>query len=499
MVSKYLYYTLFLSFLITNSVFAEKNTLRIGTIALPSTIGNPFRNTGPPHLFTWSATYDGLTRFDQNGYLKPWLAISWERKDNLTWVLKLRKKVKFSNGKLFNAESVVTTLNFLTSDKAYKEAVAKEFEFIKSAHSLDDITVKIITKRPIPLLPRSLPLLHVIEPEEWKKLGPDKYAKQPLGTGPYKLVNYSPGVFKYESFKDSWRPPIIPKLEIIAVPDSFMRAQGVISGQLDIAMSIGPEEVNIIKNNGGKGLDWLSASLWAINFHHGRGTPLDNVLVRKALNLAVDRKSLITGLLEGRTLIATQPSPKIAYGYNYSLKNIKYDPEKAKSLLHKAGYPDGFKFVVEGVLGAGANHAAMYQKVAQDLAIIGITMEVRPFPITQLIRGVMQGDWKGDAFGSTYATEPTLDVLRPLRNHSCLWPYAWYCDKRIMPTIKKAMITFNKDESIKLRNQIMSFYRKEWVSLFLYESIRFAGTASNIRGFSEDHGFINYEKIYFKK
>ena len=91
----------------------------------------------------------------------------------------------------------------------------KEFEFIKSAHSVDDITVKIITKRPIPLLPRSLPLLHVIEPKEWKKLGPDIYAKQPIGTGPYKLVNYSPGVFKYESFKSSWRPPIIPKLEII--------------------------------------------------------------------------------------------------------------------------------------------------------------------------------------------------------------------------------------------------------------------------------------------
>ena len=492
----------FLTFVIINGLaakaIAEMNILRIGTVAIPPSIGNPYRNTGPPHLFTWSATFDGLTRFNKYGELIQWLAISWENVDKLTWRIHLRDKVTFSNGEKFTSESVITSINYLLSSKSSKEAVAREFDYIRSVRSINELTIEITTKSAIPFLPRTLPILHIVEPKSWTKLGPEGFSKEPIGTGPFKLVSYSPGILKYESFDSSWRAPNISKLELIAVPDSFSRAQGVASGQLDIAISIGPDEANLIKNNGGKALSWPSASLWAINFHHQQNGPFDNILVRKAINLAIDRASLVDNLLEGKTSIASQPAPRIAFGYNNALEEIQYDPLKAKILLTQAGYPNGFKFVVQGVLGAGANHSAMYQKVSQDLLKIGVTMEIHPIPISQLIRGVMKGEWKGDAFGSTYDTEPTLDVLRPLRNHSCLWSHPWYCNQKIMPKIKEALKTFDINKALELRHEIMSFYRNEWVSLFLYESVRFAGTKDYVNGFSEENGFINYEKIYFK-
>ena len=209
----------------------------------------------------------------------------------------------------------------------------------------------------------------------------------------------------------------------------------------------------------------------------------------------ITNESLGTGSTYGNTSL---DGTMLGFGYNNTLEEIQYDPLKAKTLLTQAGYPNGFKFVVQGVLGAGANHSAMYQKVSQDLLKVGVTMEIHPIPISQLIRGVMKGEWKGDAFGSTYATEPTLDVLRPLRNHSCLWSHPWYCNQKIMPKIKDALKTFDINKALKLRHEIMSFYRNEWVSLFLYESVRFAGTKDYVNGFSEENGFINYEKIYFK-
>jgi len=66
-----------------------------------------------------------------------------------------------------------------------------------------------------------------------------------------------------------------------------------------------------------------------------------------------------------------------------------------------------------------------------------------------------------------------------------------------MPLIEEAEITFNNERALKLRHNIMSFYRKEWVSIFLYQAVRFAGTSKNLKGFSEVHNFITYEKMYF--
>lgn len=487
---------LFLTCVCTASALAQ-DVIRIGTTALPPTLGNPYRNTGTPHIFTWSATFDGLTRIDAAGTLHPWLATSWETIDGLTWRITLRKDVTFSNGAPFTSDAVVNAVEFFRSDDSVREAVAREFAFIAEARAIDPHIVEIRTTQPTPHLPRTLPLMHMVEPGQWRRLGPEGFARDPVGTGPYTPVDYGTTRIAFAGVPTSWRRPNIPRMEMIAAPDAYTRAQAVIADQLDIAMGIGPEEVAAIESAGGIGLDWPTASQWAINFHHGRGNALDDVRVREALNLAVDRQQLVDVLLDGKPALPTQAVTPNTYGYDPSLPAIPYDPERARTLLADAGYPEGFTFVVQGVIGSGANDAAMYQLVAQDLAAVGVTMEVRTFPVTQLIRSVMEGGWDGDAFGVTFAAEPTLDVLRPMRNHSCLWPHPWYCDQRIMPKIKEALVTFDEDRGLELRHDIMKFYRDEWVALYLYQIVRFAGTRAIVRGFSEVNGFISFEDIEF--
>ncbi|MEQ8508996.1 MAG: ABC transporter substrate-binding protein [Rhodospirillaceae bacterium] len=474
-----------------------QDILKVGTTALPPTQGNPYRNTGNPHIHTWSATFDGLTRIDRQGALQPWLATSWEAIDELTWRITLRDGVTFSNGVPLTADAVVTVINFLISDEAVREAVAREFSFVKGAVAINPTTVEIFTSTPAPHLPRTLPLLYMVEPGQWQRLGPLGFAEKPVGTGPYHPIDFGAARILYEAVPTSWRKPMIPEMEIIAAPDAYARTQAVMAGQMDVALALGPEEADTIARAGGVNLSWPTAALWAINFHHGKGTPLDDVRVREALNIALDRRGLVDGLLAGLPELLTQPAASNVYGFDPSLPPIPFDPERAKQLLAEAGYPDGFSFVVQGVIGSGANDAAMYQKIAQDLAVIGVTMEIRTFPVTQLIRSVMQGDWEGDAFGLTYASEPTVDVLRPMRNHSCLWVHPWYCDQRIMPTIEEALVTFDSERGLNLRHDIMTFYREEWVSLYLYQIVRFAGTGGNVRGFSEIHGFVSFEDIHF--
>ncbi len=476
-------------------VEAKDIVLRVGTTTMPPSVGNPYRNTGNPHIFTWSSLFDGLTRIDEHGKVNPWLAVRWTNIDALTWRIALRPGVSFSNGAPLTADAVVNVVNFFHTPQSTKEVIARELGFIKTARKIDELTVELITEVPTPHLPRTLPLLYIVEPSQWTKLGPDAFAQAPIGTGPFKLDHADLAGWKMSAVKNSWRAPRVDKLNWRAVPEASSRAQAILADQLDIALSLGPDEVAAIEAGGGTGEVWKNSSVWAIHFHHDKNTPLQDVRVRQALNYAVDRAALVNSLLNGSTVAATQPAPSNAYGFDPTIPAIPYDPTAAKKLLAEAGYANGFKFVVQGVIGGGPADGAVYQKVAQDLAAIGVTMEIRAFPTNELIRNVMEGTWNGDAFGLTYATEPTIDVLRPMQNHSCLWSKPWYCDQSIMPTIKNALTEFDEARGLELRHQVMRHYRDQYVSLFLYEMPRSAGLRASIAGFKETHGFINFDRI----
>lgn len=473
----------------------SETTLRVGTTAMPPSIGNPYRYTNTPHIFPISTIFDGLTRIDKNGAVAPWLALEWKNVDSLTWRLKLRPNVTFSSGAPFNADAVVAVANYFQTPGAMKDLIARELSFIKAARKIDDLTVDLITAVPTPHLPRTLPLMFMVEPTLWMKLGPEAYAQQPIGTGPFALDRPDMAGWKMSANKNSWRSPKVDKLNWIAAPDASARTQALLADQIDIALWMGPDENAVIEAGGGVGVRWRNAAVWAINFQHTKETPLKDQRVRQALNYAVDRKALTEGLLDGATVPATQPGPSMAYGFDASLPPIPYDPAIAKKLLADAGYVGGFKFSVQAVIGSGPADGAMYQMVAQNLAAVGVRMEVRQIPVAELLRAAVEGSWDGDAFGLTYSAEPTIDVLRTMYSHSCLWTKPWYCNEAIMPAIRSAMTEFDETKGLALRHEIMKFYREQYVSLFLYELPRFAGLRKGITGFAEINGFVNFDQI----
>ena len=469
--------------------------LRVAVQGLPPIMGNPYRNTGIPNIYTMGAIFDGLTRIDAKGNVQPWLATHWENKDPLTWVFHLRDDVTFSNGVPFTAAAVVSTVEYLTSGEAVREMVARELNFIDHARALDDHTVEFVTNRPTPLLPRSLPIMYIVEPGQWARLGPVEFSKQPVGTGPFVAESFDPNVIEFRAFEGSWRKPKVDRLSIIGILDTASRAQAVQSGSADIAMSVGPTEIAAIKRAGGYGVARTAASVWSINFVDLPDSPFKDRRVREALNYAVDRETLTASILEGVAQPANQPGSPVCLGYNPNLPPIPYDPERAKALLAEAGYADGLKFVVQGTLGSNASASEVFQVIAQDLAKVGVEMEIRPITVAELVRNVVEGGWEGQAFSLNYNHEPSVDVIRGLNNHSCLWHRPWYCDERIMPTIEQALVEFDPAKAIELRHEVMAFYRREYASLFLYDFAYFAGLAKGVTGFEDVHGFINFEHI----
>lgn len=475
-----------------------ETTLRLGLDALPLSLGNPYRTAAIPSIYVLSAMFDGLTRLDNTGNLSPWLATKWESTDNLTWRFTLREDVRFSNGVPLTAEAVKAAVDYLASDTAAaKEGLIREIPALRGARVIDPHTVEITLMESDPLFPRSAAALPVAEPGQWAKLGREDFARAPVGTGPFMLERWEANRGVFKAFAGSWRKPKVDRLEIIAVPDRSARVAAVLSGQLDVALGLGPEDVHEIVAGGGKDVRVPTAQVfgWSYMLTKKIAAPLNDVRVRRALIMATDRKLIVDKLLDGAGAVANQPAARASFGYNPAIATLPYDPAKAKTLLAEAGYPNGFAMTLSSAAGSSAADTEIQQQVASDLARIGVKVEIRTTTMPQYLLNLSRAGFETDAFVTIFPSDPNLDAMRPLRLHSCLRREPFYCDQRIMPKIESALREADPAKSLALRREIMAWYADEAPSLFIYEGMRFIGTSAAVSGYAEANGMIAFDKI----
>ena len=169
---------------------SNQRIVRIRASQGPSSLGNPYTAVGPPSSLAWSAIFDALTMINENGELVGALATEWSTTDPRTWVFKLRPDVVFHNGRPFDADTVIRTIEFLKSDEGSRYLVANEIRGIESVHALDSLTVEILTSEIDAILPKRLSLVMMVEPQAWSELKPGGFALEPIGTGPFTLESW---------------------------------------------------------------------------------------------------------------------------------------------------------------------------------------------------------------------------------------------------------------------------------------------------------------------
>ena len=476
----------------------DSRILRIGLVSLPPALGNPYRGTGVPTIYTYRSMFEGLTYLTSDGRVLPRLAIAWEMLDNFTWRFELRRDVVFHNGAPFTADAVVFAVSYLTSDAGRVESVARDLGGIDSAEAIDKYSVIIRTKFPIPLLPALTESLLIVEPGHWATLGREEFAQKPVGTGPFKLIEWGEARARLAAHTQSWRPPKVNFLELLAIPDVASRVQAIVSDQADIVIGLSMDHLLDIEAAGGRKSINKSASVLGISFvltQLPATHPLQDKRVRQALNYAVDKESYIQAFFGGETRPASQPTTASAFGYNAELKPYPYDPDRARELLGKAGYKDGFAFTAEVTIGGGASLGPTYQRTAADLLNIGVKMTLQTKPVQQLIRNIQEGGWHGEAFGMNYSAERTGDALRPLRLHSCINRSPWYCNKRVSDLIQEALNETDIEKRRTLIEEVMATYHDEAPAIWLHEVMLFTGLGPKVKYYQEDHTLIAYDKI----
>lgn len=477
---------------------AAQTTLRLGVVSLPPALGNPYRGTGFPTIYTYRAMFEGLTALTSEGDVRPRLATSWERVDDLTWRFDLRRNVAFHNGAPFNADAVVFAVDYLTSDEGRIESVSRDLGVVASAAAVDEFSVYIRTHTPAPLLPALMESLLIVEPGQWTRLGREGFALEPIGTGPFKLVEWEEATAHLAAHTEGWRPPKVDALEILQLPDPSSRVQAILSERADIVISMSLDDTETIKASIGRGNVSKAASVLAISIIFPQLSPdhpLQDVRVRQALNYAVNKQSYIDAFFGGFNRPASQPTTAGVFGYNDTLAPYPYDPDRARALLAEAGYPDGFSFIAEVTIGGGASLGPSYQSVAADLLKVGVVMTLQRIPVQQLIRGIQEGSWRGQAFGMNYGAERTNDALRPLRLHSCINRNPWYCDETVSQMIDAAMMESDIDKRSALTRDIMRYYHEQAPAIWMHEGVQFSGLGPRVKNYREDYAVIAYDEI----
>jgi peptide/nickel transport system substrate-binding protein len=313
------------------------------------------------------------------------LAESWRVVNETTWQFKLKRSVKFHNGEPFDAAAVKFSVERMLDPKQGAPG-RTSIATIDHVDVVDPYTVNVITKAPFPLLavrmsPGHCGTVGIVPPKYIAQVGDATFAVKPVGTGPYKFVEWVKDErLVLEANKDYHRgAPAIERLIFRPVPELTTRVAALLSGQADLVSDIPPDQTGKIKSSSTAHVEISTLGGFVIMVkmtNYLMPGPWQDVRVRKAINYAIDMDTIIKTVLEGYGQVLGVPLEKEAFGFNPSIKWYGYDPERAKTLLREAGHPNGFEMTLHAPNRRYMNDIEVMQAMAQMLTKVGIRAKV---------------------------------------------------------------------------------------------------------------------------
>lgn len=344
--------------------------------------------------------YDGLLNYDADHKPVPALAESWELADDqVTWTFHLRQGVKFSDGSPFTADDVAFSIE-RTRDKINKNLVAT----IKEVVAVDDHTVKIITNAPDSILLDSLARNKVLSKAYVTRVGDAQTDQVPLGTGPYKLVEWiREDHITMVPNEYHWGPkPSITDVTFRPITNAATRTAALLTGEVDIIGDVPVQDFDRVSKT--EGIETAVRPGDFLIFLHVDGdrevtpaidlpkNPMTDIRVRQAISLAIDRELITRVALNGNGYPTGQMVAEGKRGHLAGRPISEYNPGKAQALLKEAGYEKGFKVKLDAPNGRYVNDAQVAQALASQLSKVGIEIDLNLLPKSVFFDYVRPGD-----------------------------------------------------------------------------------------------------------
>jgi len=357
---------------------ADKTELVIGQVADVSTL-DPQLSTVANDIFVTFNLFDNLVRRTRDLQLEPMLATEWNQVDDLTWEFKLRDGVTFHNGEAFGADDVEFTIE-RTYDPEANTRVATVFTTVEDVQVVDDLTVRIVTKAPDPLLPGRLAFYggQMLPRDYFTEVGAEAFGQEPVGTGPVRFEERVPDERLVLARNDDyWGEPIaFERVVFRPIPETAARIAALEAGEVDLITRVPPDQVQRVADLENARLEQVLYNGLYVLVLNTNQAPLDNQLVRQALAHAIDREAIVEELWSGQGEVPTGPAIPTQFAFDPSLPPLPYDPDRARQLLEEAGY-DGTPVVFETTDGSITNDRPMAEAITAMWEDVGVTVDLQ--------------------------------------------------------------------------------------------------------------------------
>lgn len=503
--------------LFASTSYAE-STLTYCSEGSPDTF-NPQRSlSGTTRNATAHTIYDRLLDFKLGTTeLIPSLAESWViSKDNTVYSFKLRKGVQFQSTDYFkptrelNADDVIFSITRqLNQQHPYHEVGGGTYQYfqgvgmshlIRSVDKVDDYTVRISLNKPEAtfLANLAMPFMSVLSAEYAAKLlrerKPEQLDQLPVGTGPFAFKRYvKDSTIRYVAHGEHWRgKPKLDNLVFSITPEANVRYQKLKKDECQIIVYPAPSQLELIKNDKKlhlSGLDEMNIGYLALNTEK---KPLNNVLVRRAIAHALNKKLYIKAIYMGNAQVAINPYPPTLWSHTDNVATYDYNPDKAKALLAEAGYPNGFNlslWTLPVTRPFNPNGMKMGVLMQQDLAKVGIKVDIKAYDWGTYLEKIKMGEhemaqlgWtgdNGDPDNFLYTLLSCDSVIRGSNNSR-------YCQKTFNDLLIKARSVSDRQVRTALYQQALNVLSQDIPIVPIAHSKVFRAMSTKVRGYVMD-------------
>lgn len=448
-----------------------------------------------------------LVRYDERLEFEPRLAREWEVVDDSVVVFRLREDVAWHDGVPTTAWDVAFTFE-RAKDPATAFSNARDFQYWKSAEVVDSFTIRFaIEPHPDPLGPWAalaiMPRHHLesIPPAELRQA---EFNRSPVGNGPFRFVSASAGdrwVFEAnESFPEELGGrPYLDRLVWRVIPESITRRTELLTGRVDIALGVPTRD--LVELDGSPGIRALTrpsrkfqALVW-----NGKKEPLADPGVRRALALAIDRKTILEHLRGGFGELATGPVFPAHWSFDSTLAPLPFDTSAARRLLAEAGFKlrdgrgrltdaEGRPFEFELAVPAGNEYGRNVAEVVQaQLAEIGIGVRIQVLEFGALSERITRPERDFDAVFLGWESGLRLDLSDLFHSEAISRPFqfASYSNAAV-DSILDRVGRLNREEAIPLWHRFQELFLEEQPWTIFYYTPDLAAVREHVHGVAPD-------------
>ncbi|WP_249222164.1 ABC transporter substrate-binding protein [Planococcus alpniumensis] len=436
--------------------------------------------------------YETLLEYDHNLELQPKLATEYtSSEDGLTWTFQLREGVKFHDGTDFNAEAVVFNFErWMDPENPYHEGDFPYYPFlyggfkgdenhlIESVTATDEHELEIVLKRKTaPFLSYlAISMFGIASPAAIEQYGAG-IGENPVGTGPFKFEEWNRNnTITLSKNEDYWMEgkPYLDQVIYQVIPENSARLNALQTGEIDIVDGMNASDTTIVEDT--DGIELLKRPSFNIGYmaFNMEKEPFDDPLVRKAINMAIDKEEIVDAFYNGLADPATSPLPPSLWSHDESLEKYDYNVEEAKKLLAEAGFEDGFTTELH-TMSNPRPYLPEPMKIAEaiqsDLAEIGIKAEIVSSEWATYLEDTKNGKHSMAMYGWTGVMADPDNFLYPnLSKTNAEVPaqnIAFYKSDEFTSLITEARETIDQDKRTELYQEAQQLFQEDapWVML----------------------------------